>query len=140
MEQIDFASLYQFDEIYLIDGEEESVQPNLTISTEWLVVGAEEDRLKISQILAAAPFQFTETHFTFLQTHQALPIFDELLLQEKVKNMVFLGEEFKSMSLPQEPGLHAGKMIYHFHRTICSLTDEEKDVKRMFWNQLKKML
>lgn len=144
MEEIDFASLYQFDDIYLIDQAKEVISvsptPILKINTSWLVIGQEVDRLKITQILAAAPFQFTETDFTFLQTSQAVPVFSHVLEQEQVQKLVLLGEEFYTMGLPQEPGAHAGKIIYHFPRTIDSLTDEEKELKRLFWNQLKKML
>ena len=164
MERIDYVSLYQFDEIYLIEGEEQGQSvtiesqkeaplaeapvveipvaeiPKLVVSTDWLVLGEEADRPKIAQIFAAAPFSFSENQFTFLANNLDSISIDELLALENVQKIVLLGSRFESYGLKPEPDNRSGKMIYYFNRSLESLTDEERDLKRLFWNQLKKML
>lgn len=157
MERIDFASLYQFDEIYLIQKEQNlspepskveealietpAVEiPKIQVETAWLVVGVEADQNKIKQILAASPFNFAEHQFTFLEINSFSMGLDELFGLENVQKVVLLGNSFEGFGLPQEPVERSDKKIYYFNRSLESLTDEEKDLKRLFWNQLKKML
>lgn len=95
MEQIDFVSLYQFDEIYFInelDKSEKSPQreeriqreqselsgstrpstsevvtkeANKEINYEWLVLGVEADRKSVQAIFAASPFMLSMDNYLF---------------------------------------------------------------------------
>jgi hypothetical protein len=166
MEKIDFASLYQFDEIYFInelmksEQSEESEQSVLSeqseqvavsetaetkeingVQTEWLIIGEEADRKSVMAIFTSAPFNFPEEKFTFQPAEGwRIEKMREFVKKATSSKMVFLGQAFEFLKLKEEPIERANRFYYYFSKTLHSLGDSDKQIKIQFWNNLKKML
>jgi len=168
MEKIDFVSLYQFDEIYLIDAEVKSGQSEYSGqsgpseisgqsdqsdlvkpqeqgekigSEEWLILGIEADRKSVQAIFTSPPFSLPAEKFYFQEAESwNIEEIRTFVKQSPATKMVFLGQTFEFLNLKQEPIERANKFYLYFPATLSSLKDTDKQTKILFWNQLKKML
>lgn len=167
--QVNLSELFQFDELYWLPSEKvepttvhlEAIDTTVkkqadkvpdtivihypVISTPWVVIGqiSEAEKSILKQVFSAAPLNLADADWSILELQDIPTDFIEFIKNTQAKKYIFLGDHSSNIKnhlpLSEFTEILDSKVLV-FPRLISSLTDSEKQLKLVFWNQLKALV